>query len=49
MSNDKSGSLVIMDSTLTANPSKGFETQGFPGIFVIAKADPTVTNSTLQK
>ena len=49
VSNDKSGSLVIDRSTLTANPSKGFETQGFPGIFVIAKGAPMVTDSTLLK
>ncbi len=49
VSNDKSGSLVIDRSTLTANPSKGFETQGFPGIFVIAKDKPMVTESTLTK
>jgi hypothetical protein len=49
VSNDHSGSLVIQDSTLSANPSAQFETAGFPGIFVIAKAPPTVTNSTLTK
>lgn len=48
VSNDRSGSLIIKDSTLSANPSKGFETQGFPGIFVLAKGDPQVTNSTLE-
>jgi hypothetical protein len=49
VSNDKTGSLVISDSTLSANPSMGFETKGFPGIFVIAKSDPMVTGSTLTK
>jgi hypothetical protein len=49
VSNDRSGSLVIDQSTLTANPSKGFETKGFPGIFVLAKGDPMVTSSTLTK
>jgi hypothetical protein len=49
VSNDKSGSMVIQDSTLSANPSGQFETAGFPGIFVLAKAPPTVTNSTLTK
>jgi hypothetical protein len=48
VSNDKSGSLVIKDSVLSHNPSDGFETKGFPGIFVIAKGDPEVTNSTLE-
>ncbi len=49
VSNDLSGSLVIQDSTLQANPSAGFETQGYPGIFVLAKGNPQVTNSTIAK
>ncbi len=49
VSNDRSGSLVIQDSTLKHNPSAGFETAGFPGIFVLAKGDPQVTNSVLSK
>jgi hypothetical protein len=48
VSNDKSGSLVITDSFLSKNPSAGFETKGYPGIFVIAKGDPQITNSTLE-
>jgi len=48
VSNDKSGSLIIQDSVLSHNPSDGFETQGYPGIFVIAKGNPQVTNSTLE-
>jgi hypothetical protein len=49
VSNDRSGSLVIQDSTLSANPSAGFETAGFPGIFVLAKGTPLVTGSTITK
>jgi hypothetical protein len=48
VSNDRSGSLIIRDSVLENNPSDGFETQGFPGIFVLANGDPQVTNSTLK-
>ena len=48
VSNDRSGTLVIQDSVLSHNPSKGFETRGFPGIFVLAKGDPQVTGSTLE-
>lgn len=48
VSNDRSGSLVIEDSTLARNPSAGFETDGYPGIFVLADGDPTVRNSTLE-
>ena len=48
VSNDRSGTLKITDSTLKRNPSDGFETKGFPGIFVLAKGDPQVTRSTLE-
>ncbi len=49
VSNDMSGTLSISDSTLTSNPSDGFETQGFPGTFVKAKGGPMAVNSTLTK
>jgi hypothetical protein len=50
VSNDRSGSLVIQDSTLCDNPSAGFETQGFPGIFVLDDDDAAeVSNSTLSE
>jgi hypothetical protein len=48
VSNDRSGSLVIRDSVLSDNPSAGFETQGYPGIFVLAAGDPVVSGSTLE-
>ncbi|MEZ4365944.1 MAG: hypothetical protein R2939_06610 [Kofleriaceae bacterium] len=48
VSNDRSGHLVIEDSVLTDNPSDGFETAGYPGIFVLAAEDPQVTNSTIE-
>jgi len=35
VSNDRSGSLVLESSTLRDNPSDGFETAGYPGIFVL--------------
>lgn len=46
VSNDRSGSLVIKNSTLRRNPSEGFET--LPGIFVLAKGDPIVEGSTIE-
>lgn len=49
VSNDRSGSLIIKDSILRRNPSKGFETDGYPGIFVLAKGNPDTTGSTLEK
>ena len=48
VSNDRSGSLVIEDSVLRDNPSDGFETQGYPGIFVLANGDPQVRNSVIE-
>ncbi|QQR91954.1 MAG: hypothetical protein IPJ88_03430 [Myxococcales bacterium] len=48
VSNDRSGELIIQDSTLRNNPSQGFESNGYPGIFVLAKDDPQITNTTLE-
>ncbi len=48
VSNDRSGSLTIEDSTLRDNPSAGFETSGYPGIFVLAKEPPQLTGSTVE-
>jgi len=48
VSNDRSGSLAIEDSVLRNHPRTGFETQGFPGIFVRDDDDvPYVTNPTI--
>ncbi len=49
VSNDKSGHLAITQSTLSANPSAGFESAGYPGIFYQAAAAPDTTGSTLSK
>lgn len=48
VSNDRTGSLVIEDSVLSNNPSAGFETDGYPGIFVLASGPPQVTGSTIE-
>lgn len=48
VSNDRSGSLVIDRSVLRRNPSQGFETQGYPGIFVLADGPPRVTDSIIE-
>jgi len=48
VSNDRSGRLIIEDSFLENNPSDGFETQGYPGIFVLADGDPQVTGSVIR-
>ena len=49
VSNDRSGTLAIEDSTLCANPSDGFETEGYPGIFVLADGDPEVRDSVISE
>ena len=48
VSNDRSGTMAITGSTLRRNPSAGFETAGFPGIFFLGASDPTVTGSTIE-
>jgi hypothetical protein len=47
VSNNRTGTLTIEDSTLPDDPSDGFETAGFPGIFYIGQGRPVVTSSTL--
>ncbi|MDB4974486.1 MAG: hypothetical protein JWN48_2827 [Myxococcaceae bacterium] len=46
VSNDRSGSLEITDSTLQDNPSGKFE--NFPGMFVLAKGEPKLVDSTVK-
>jgi hypothetical protein len=48
VSNDRSGHLIIRDSTLRRNPSDGFETAGFPGIFYLGSGPIQVGNSTID-
>ena len=46
VSNDRTGTVAIADSVLAANPSRGFETTNWPGIFFlgssIAASDSTI-------
>jgi len=48
VSNDRSGNLIVRDSTLRRNPSDGFETNGFPGIFYLGSGPIQVSNSTID-
>lgn len=48
VSNDRSGNLRIADSTMSDNPSLGFETAGYPGIFYLGSGPPIVANSSLS-
>ncbi|MCX9154964.1 hypothetical protein OPU71_02365 [Niveibacterium sp. 24ML] len=49
VSNDRSGTLSITDSVLSQNPSAGFETAGYPGIFYLGLGAPKVSGSTLSQ
>ena len=48
VSNNRAGRAFVASSILTGNPSLGFETAGFPGIFHLGSGPPVVTNSTLR-
>jgi hypothetical protein len=48
VSNDRSGSLRIEDSSLSHNPSGRFETPGYPGIYFLGAGLPQVINSTIE-
>lgn len=48
VSNDLTGTLTIRSSRLRLNPSLGFETIGYPGIFYLGHGDPVVVNSTIE-
>jgi hypothetical protein len=43
VSNDRTGTMTIEGSTLRDNPSDGFETRGFPGIFFLGARPPMVS------
>ncbi len=47
VSNNRTGELRIASSTLERNPSLGFETAGYPGIFFLGLGAPQVTSSTI--
>ena len=48
VSNDRTGELRITSSTLAHNPSLGFSTAGYPGIFYLGHGPPQVTGSTIS-
>ncbi len=49
VSNNRTGNLVIRDSTLMNNPRGTFETAGFPGIFYLGSGPIQVTNSMILR
>jgi hypothetical protein len=48
VSNNRTGTLRIEDSTLRRNPNDGFQTAGYPGIFFLGSGAPVLVRSTLQ-
>jgi hypothetical protein len=48
VSNDRTGTMSIRNSTLTNNPNDGFHTSGLPGIFFLGAHRPTIINSVLR-
>jgi hypothetical protein len=48
VSNDRTGTLAIHDSVLRGNPSDGFHTPGFPGIFFLGAGRPAVDHSVVR-
>ncbi|MFB9238875.1 hypothetical protein ACFFWC_25660 [Plantactinospora siamensis] len=49
VSNNRTGTMRIENSTLRGNPSAKFETAGLPGIFFLGARNPSVTASTLRR
>jgi hypothetical protein len=50
VSNNLTGTMSITDSVLRGNPNDEFETNGLPGIFILAKAgQPVITNSVIER
>lgn len=50
VSNNRTGDLILTDTALWANQSLGFETQGLPGIFMLAAlGNPQLTNTTFDQ
>ncbi|HWS32645.1 MAG TPA: hypothetical protein VN408_07865 [Actinoplanes sp.] len=48
VSNDRTGSLTIRNSTLRRNVSEGFESDGLPGIFYLGAGGPAISGSRLS-
>jgi hypothetical protein len=47
VSNNRTGTMRIEDSTLRRNPNAGFFTAGYPGIFYLGSGNPVVVNSAI--
>ena len=50
VSNNLTGTMSITNSLLSGNPNDKFETNGLPGIFILARAgQPVITNSQILR
>ncbi len=48
VSDDRTGTMAIRDSTLEDNPNDRFHTPGLPGIFFLGARPPAIVDSTLR-
>jgi predicted outer membrane repeat protein len=48
VSNDRTGTMAIRNSTLTGNPNARFHTPGLPGIYFLGVRRPTISGSVLR-
>ena len=48
VSNDRTGTMAIRQSTLEHNPNDGFQTPGLPGIYFLGARRPTISHSVLN-
>ncbi|MBV9603603.1 MAG: hypothetical protein JO027_00775 [Solirubrobacterales bacterium] len=48
VSNDRTGTMSIRDSSLDDNPNAGFQTAGLPGIFFLGARRPTIIRTILR-
>jgi hypothetical protein len=49
VSNDRTGTMRVENTTWKGNRSDGFETSGFPGVFFLGARPPTVTGPSLKR
>jgi predicted secreted acid phosphatase len=48
VSNDRTGTMSIRDSTLSDNPNVGFHTPGLPGIYFLGARRPAIVHTILR-
>ena len=48
VSDDRTGTMSIRESSLDSNVSDGFQTPGLPGIFFLGARRPTIVRTILR-